>query len=223
MIALLLAAVAAAAPCAPARSAAPVGPHARLVVVESTFDAGTVDRGTKVVHAFGVRNTGVAPLTLDVKPHCGCTVADFDKIVAPGDTGTITLSIDTTRFKGPITKSATVTTNDPASTSIELSLSSTVRVPIDVTPSESVHLATAAPKQALTIRATAGPLKLEPLEVKGSFFRQELSAAAADGSRTLAVWLAPDAPKGMSRGSITLRASAPAGATMEIPVVARID
>ena len=36
-----------------------------------------------------------------VRPTCGCTVADFDREIAPGKTGYIKAKLDTRDFSGP--------------------------------------------------------------------------------------------------------------------------
>ena len=46
----------------------PAGPAGILEVAQTTFDAGSVERGTKVVHAFELKNVGEHDLTVDAKP-----------------------------------------------------------------------------------------------------------------------------------------------------------
>ena len=59
-------------------------------IVEKVKDFGVVAKGEKLQAVFEVRNTGQAPLEItQVRPTCGCTVADFDKTIAPGGTGKI--------------------------------------------------------------------------------------------------------------------------------------
>jgi hypothetical protein len=65
-------------------------------------------------------------------------VTEFDKVVPPGGVGKVTAAIHTTSFKGPITKSVTVTTNDPDHRTFALTLKAMIAVPIDVQPSENV-------------------------------------------------------------------------------------
>ncbi|HYR29542.1 MAG TPA: DUF1573 domain-containing protein, partial [Thermoanaerobaculia bacterium] len=78
----------------------------RLTLVEPVKDFGTVPKGEKINYAFQIKNTGNADLEIiAAKPTCGCTVADFDKIIKPGATGKVTANVDTTNFAGPISKS----------------------------------------------------------------------------------------------------------------------
>ena len=83
-------------------------------IVEPVKDYGTVAKGEKLDWAFLVKNTGDADLQIiAAKPGCGCTVADFDKVIKPGETGKVTAHVDTTAFAGPIAKTVTLETNDP--------------------------------------------------------------------------------------------------------------
>ena len=79
---------------------------------DSAFDWGSVLQGEVVIHDFEIRNSGGSPLKVErVKPSCGCTTVDFDKVIAPGATGKVTLKVDTKKFSGRIKKSAKVSTN----------------------------------------------------------------------------------------------------------------
>ena len=107
----------------------------RLVVPEAVWDAGKVIPGDKVVHDFVLRNEGTAPLTVtDVRPACGCTVAEFDETIAPGATGKIHAVLDTASFSGAIAKGITVLTDDPAQPRVELTVKATVEPLIVVEP-----------------------------------------------------------------------------------------
>jgi len=51
-----------------AAEAPPPAPHGVLQVPEATWDAGKVVRGTKLSHAFVLKNVGTAELSVDAKP-----------------------------------------------------------------------------------------------------------------------------------------------------------
>ena len=107
----------------------------RLVVPEAVWDAGKVAPGEKIVHDFEIRNEGTAPLAItDVRPACGCTVAEFDATIAPGATGKVHAVLDTASFRGAIAKGITVLTDDPAQPRIELTMKATVEPRIFVEP-----------------------------------------------------------------------------------------
>lgn len=100
------------------------GPHGTLKLDTLEHEFGAVKAGTPLVFTFKFKNKGKAPLEItEVKPSCGCTKGDFDKLVEPGKEGKITLSIaKTDTYTGPIVKTATVKTNDPDHPSVVLTL-----------------------------------------------------------------------------------------------------
>lgn len=73
-----------------------------------------IEEGSKQVAQFRLRNEGDMNLVIDeVNPSCGCTVAQFDKTIKPGEEGAVTLHLDTEGIVGYFRKTATVVTNDP--------------------------------------------------------------------------------------------------------------
>ena len=113
----------------------------RMVVPEMVKDFGTVAQGEKVDTAFEIRNEGTATLEIrSVRPTCGCTVAEFDSEIAPGETGSIRATLDTNRFNGPISKSILVLTNDPATTTMTLVMKANVQPFIEVLPRPLIRL-----------------------------------------------------------------------------------
>ena len=107
----------------------------RLTVVDPVKDFGTVAKGDKLDWTFTVKNTGTSDLEIiNVRPSCGCTVADFDKVIKPGQTGKVTAHVDTTNFTGPIAKAVTVETNDMQTPSAQLTIHATVKPYVDAYP-----------------------------------------------------------------------------------------
>jgi hypothetical protein len=107
----------------------------KAVAVELIKDLGFVPKGEMATHEFQIRNEGNAPLELkQVMSSCGCTVAHFDRVVAPGQTGKVNVTVDTTTFNGPIAKGVTVYLNDPATPTMELTIRAKVEPFIKVKP-----------------------------------------------------------------------------------------
>jgi hypothetical protein len=107
----------------------------KAVVVEPIKDVGSVAKGEKATADFLIRNDGDAVLEItNVQPACGCTVAEYDKTIAPGKTGKVHAVVDTATFNGPIAKGVSVFTNDPATPQIELTLRVKVEPYINVKP-----------------------------------------------------------------------------------------
>ncbi|MEW6207029.1 MAG: DUF1573 domain-containing protein [Acidobacteriota bacterium] len=97
-------------------------PKLTISALEHSF--GVVKPGAPLTYTFKIGNQGDAPLQIvSVSPSCGCTTSKFDKEVAPGKTGGITLAIEKTGdYKGEVVKTATVTTNDPVLQTFTLTL-----------------------------------------------------------------------------------------------------
>lgn len=103
-------------------------PQPKAVVAKPVHDAGVVPTGQKIVHDFVIENQGDAVLEItDVRPACGCTVAQFDRTIAPGASGKVNAVLDTSTFGGAIAKGVTVLTNDPARPRLELTVKAEVR------------------------------------------------------------------------------------------------
>ena len=57
----------------------------KATIAEPIKDVGTVPKGEKIIHDFVIKNEGDADLQItNVQPACGCTVAEFDKLIKPG-------------------------------------------------------------------------------------------------------------------------------------------
>jgi len=107
----------------------------KAVAPEPIKDAGVVSKADKITHDFVIRNEGNAPLEItEVRPACGCTVASFDKTIAPGQTGKVHVVVDTATFSGPIAKGVTAFTNDTENPQIELTVRADVQPVIAVKP-----------------------------------------------------------------------------------------
>jgi hypothetical protein len=112
----------------------------RLTIVEPVKEYGEVAKGDKLDWSFAIKNTGTADLQIiAARPGCGCTVADFDKVIKPGETGKVTAHVDTTAFSGPIAKTVTLETNDPTSPSSTLTIHAVVKPYVEAYPAGFVR------------------------------------------------------------------------------------
>ncbi len=81
---------------------------------DTIINFGTINMGEKTNILFEFTNTGNHPLYLtEVKPGCGCTVANYTKNAIPiGGKGNITASFDSNKsHPGTVTKNIFVTAN----------------------------------------------------------------------------------------------------------------
>jgi hypothetical protein len=69
---------------------------AEFKFAEEKHDFGKIPQGKPVTYAFAYTNTGEEPLIIsDVKPTCGCTIADFTKTpVLKNGKGVITITFN---------------------------------------------------------------------------------------------------------------------------------
>ncbi len=140
----------------------------KAVAVEPIKDLGIVAKGEKAVHDFVIKNEGDAVLEItNVQPACGCTVAEFDKSIAPGQTGKVHTVLDTTTFNGPISKGVSVFTNDPANPRLELTIRAKVEPYITVKPGYARYITVQGETKQGSIVQTLWSPDETPLEVTG--------------------------------------------------------
>jgi hypothetical protein len=96
----------------------------RLSIPSLEHSFGSVKAGTPLTYSFEIKNEGKVDLEIkSVSPSCGCTTSKYDKVIAPGKVGTVTLAIEKTQgYKGEVSKTASVTTNDPDHQTFTLTL-----------------------------------------------------------------------------------------------------
>lgn len=123
-----------------AKAAAAPEKTGRLTIVEPVKEYGEVPKGEKLDWSFAIKNTGDGDLQiLAAKPGCGCTVADFDKVIKPGETGKVTAHVDTTAFAGPISKTISIETNDLSTPEAVLTIHATVKPFVEAFPAGFVR------------------------------------------------------------------------------------
>jgi len=107
----------------------------KVSVPETVRQMGIFHQDETIKYDFVIRNEGDAPLKIaDVKASCSCTVAEFDKEIAPGKLGRIHTKINVSGFEGPISKNITVLTNDADKPELTLTIRATVVSWITVKP-----------------------------------------------------------------------------------------
>jgi hypothetical protein len=81
---------------------------------KTSHDFGTIQEGEKVTTTFNFTNTGDVDLIIvDARGSCGCTVPQYPKNtpIAPGETGSILVSFDSSNKPGIQQKSVTLSAN----------------------------------------------------------------------------------------------------------------
>ncbi len=221
----------AASPAAPAAPAVPAGPAPRLVAAEPIFDAGTVSKGELVKVDFVIENRGEADLEItDVRPSCGCTVASFDKKIAPGGKGKVHAELETIDFQGPIAKTVTVLSNDPANPRLTLTIKVKIEPHVAVHPGYAryIYVQTLDPG---TVSQTVWAVDFADFQVLGvkspyPFITTSFHEAKDDEKRPEAVgrqWridmtILPDAAVGPLREFLSITTNHPKQKEVRIPI-----
>lgn len=170
------------------KSSAEAAKAPRLTLVEPVKDFGTVPRGQKLDWSFEIKNTGTTDLEiLAAKPTCGCTVADFDKLIKPGSTGKLTAHVDTTGFAGPISKAVTLETNDPAAPTAQVTITALVKPYVEAYPAGFVRFNLTQGetlKQSLLLYTEeTEPFEIVSIEAPQDWIRVDYSKAAGEDIR----------------------------------------
>lgn len=108
---------------------------------ETVFKSPDTVDGKDIFHDFVIQNLGTSVLNVQKgKTACGCTVAKVPGPIPPGGQGIVTVQLSTYGGGGTtLAKTVTVTTNDPANTTIPLTIKAKIIKPYTLRP-ESVKL-----------------------------------------------------------------------------------
>ncbi len=101
----------------------PDGKYPKFVFENVEYNFGTVNEGDVVNHTFSFTNSGEAPLLIkNAVASCGCTVPSWPKEpIAPGETGKIEVSFNSSGKTNQQTKTITITANtDPSITKLTI-------------------------------------------------------------------------------------------------------
>ncbi len=101
---------------------------APMISVDNSIYSVTVQSGSLVTHAFVVTNVGDETLNImDVRTSCGCTTAALAKRdLAPGESVDVEATVNTTGFRGTVTRTVSVSSNDPTSPTAVLQIVVTI-------------------------------------------------------------------------------------------------
>lgn len=143
-------------------------PEISFSVTEYNF--GKIRKGEKAGYNYKFKNTGKDTLRIEnVRASCGCTAAMLSKSkIAPGEEGEVSTTFNSDRFEGPITKTITVTSNDPKNSQLNLTLRGTVLVDLSIQPASiyaQFDKANPVVTRPLTIKNSSDkPIKIKTME-----------------------------------------------------------
>ncbi len=196
----------------PATTETPATPpekHPKLTAAELIHDAGRVIKGSRIAVQFTLENQGDADLEIkNVQPSCGCTVASFERRIAPGKAGKVRAWIDTSALSGAIEKFLIVTSNDPTTPRLQLAVKAEVLSFVTAAPSYVRILQVQSEPSATTainLWSDGDP----PLEIRG--VRAPHPWIEAKARPATASELRPEGPKQQWRLEVSAAADAPLG------------
>lgn len=150
----------------------------QLTVVDGIKDFGTVPKGEVLDWTFELKNTGDSDLEiLQVQPACGCTVADYDSVIRPGETGKVAASVQTETFSGPISKTVTILSNDPQTPSAIVTIKAVVKPYVQAYPAGFLRYnllhGQADKKSVVLYTEETEPFRIERIETPGTWVKAE--------------------------------------------------
>jgi Protein of unknown function (DUF1573) len=213
----------------------------RVEIDEAHYNFGTMQRGTTKSHEFTIKNVGTAPLKLTVgQTSCKCTLGDVSgKPVAPGESTQVRLEWSAKSDQGPFRQTATVLTNDPLQSQVELAIEGEIhetsgvmppqlafdKVPVGESKSAEVYVM-AMLQDDLTVSEAelSDPalrdkfdVRIEPVEAADKL----PNPAAKEGVR-ITLTAKPGLPIGRFDQWLSLRTNLPEAEKLEIPVIGRV-
>lgn len=107
-----------------------------------TYNWGTLPPG-KLKAELTVRNVGQGTLVIDtVRPSCGCTTSPIDKkVLEPGETATVHVTLDASYRQGHLEKSVTIVSNDSTTPYHFVRLIAEIKPTLSVAPTTNFVLA----------------------------------------------------------------------------------
>lgn len=178
-----------------------------------------------------VRNIGNEELHItQVRPGCGCTTAPLDKDkLQPGDTARIKVELNLGSTSGSLTKSITVTSNDPSNRDRILYLKADVVRALVISPSQYFSFAdlrvgeTAESK--ITIRNNSqSPITLSDFQLpEGLTINAKQSVTIKEGASFEIVAKLRPMKKGYYNGELKLKTSTEDYPTLSLPVYGNVQ
>ncbi|HLF56580.1 MAG TPA: DUF1573 domain-containing protein [Thermoanaerobaculia bacterium] len=203
----------------------------KLHVAELVKEIGRIQRGERAEVVFELENQGEGPLQIkSAQPSCGCTVASFDKEIAPGAKGTLRATLDTSNLEGALSKSVTVISNDPAQPRVVLTIRLEVVSYVRVSPSFARLLQVQSMPPAATAvnlwTEDGTALELGAIETGAEWVEARARRAEASERRDggpaeqwrLEVTLRPEAPLGPLTQTVVVATNHPKQPKVEVPL-----
>jgi len=193
---------------------------------ERVYDFGIAGQQEKITHNYKFKNVGKGELVIkSVRAPCGCIATLVtSKRVPPGVTGVIKVTFETRKYKGKLTKSIFVYSNDPDEPKIELKISGVVKTDFALKP-EFLHFGDVEKGETVTktlklIQVGQEQLTLNRVEAAREYFSTSISSFKDERHKgfKIDVSLKPSAPVGRLMEVITLHTNLKRHPRIDVPV-----
>ena len=216
------------------------GAQPHVTVDADVYDFGTMPRDTTQHHVFVLKNTGQAPLHLELgSTSCKCTLSQLaQNAIPPGESGEVTVEWTASNREGPFRQRATILTNDPQQSRVELSITGRVISSYVIVPDALVFGSigeNASPEaQARVYSFQNEPLKVTDVQLADGatfdFFDVHVAPLTpaerddpdAKSGCSVTVRIKPGLPAGRIHQKIRLVTNLPITPTLEIPLEGKI-
>lgn len=204
----------------------------KMVVAQKIKDMGTVAQGETLNVDFAIVNEGDETLEIKaVRPTCGCTVADYDREIAPGKTGFVKAKLETRDFSGPISKSILIMTNDPVDPTLTVVIKTVVHPYVEILPRALVRFNAVQHEpmnQKITVVAAEGEKDFQVTGVKSSvpyleasvrpLTKDQLLAGKSARQYEISLSMKDDAPIGPVNAVLDVETNHPKAKTVPVKV-----
>ncbi|MCP4581265.1 MAG: DUF1573 domain-containing protein [candidate division Zixibacteria bacterium] len=106
--------------------------NARIEFEHTTFDFGSIAKGSSVTHSYWFDNNGSDTLVITkIKPTCGCTSTKTGGIVVPpGERSNIDIIFNSGKFNGKVTKAIKIECNDSVNPYMDIRFKALINNPL---------------------------------------------------------------------------------------------
>jgi len=221
----------------------PLAPDAKVPKIEVdqvNFNFGSMQRGTTKSHEFIIRNVGNAPLKLEKGPSsCKCVLGEVAAgAIPPGELSHVKLEWSAKSDRGPFRQTATIMTNDPFHSQVELSIEGEILDASGVAPPDlmfdKIPYGESRTAEVYVMAMLQDELDVTDVQLSDVTTRDKFDVkvepveraalpdpAAKDGVR-ITVTAKPGLPVGRINQWVSLRTNLPEAEKLEIPVIGRI-
>jgi LEA14-like dessication related protein len=218
---------------APPPKPVPIDPNAipKIGCAKPQFDFGEAAQFEEVIHDYEIENVGKGELQIiNVHGSCGCTAVVADKnLLAAGEKGKVNVKLSTQANQGPISKTVTVTTNDPATPNFVLTISGRVAQPFRPTVPEvnfgTVKKGDGSATKTFEVHTNSAQsiveIKTDNDHVKAAY--ELLPATSKDQGYRITVTLTGPLPVGQLRAIISMSTTVAAQKLLTVPVLALVE